>query len=198
MARYGTFAGAGEHIGLTQSVVSAQIQRLEASLGFQLFDRMGRSATLNVAGRDALVLAESIVAMADRLGEQGGSNELRALVRVGAIASAQASFLLDALICFRAEFPHSRTRILPGVSLDLLGLVDAGEIDLAVLIRPPFAVPADLEWRTPVAEPFVLPAQAGLPGDDTFYREIGLAERPRHSRQAIAGRLADCIDAAAR
>ncbi|MEF9388494.1 LysR substrate-binding domain-containing protein [Ralstonia solanacearum species complex bacterium KE056] len=35
-------------------------------------------------------------------------------------------------------------------------------------------------------------------GDDTFYREIGLVERPLHSRQAIAGRLADCIDAAAR
>uniref|UniRef100_A0A0S4TV46 Transcriptional regulators, LysR family n=1 Tax=Ralstonia solanacearum TaxID=305 RepID=A0A0S4TV46_RALSL len=35
-------------------------------------------------------------------------------------------------------------------------------------------------------------------GDDAFYREIGLVERPRHSRQAIAGRLADRIDAAAR
>ncbi|CBJ39727.1 putative transcriptional regulators, LysR family (plasmid) [Ralstonia solanacearum CMR15] len=278
MARCGTFAGAGERIGLTQSAVSAQIQRLEASLGFQLFDRTGRSVTLNVAGRDALVLAESIVAMADRLGEQGGSSEQRALVCVSAIASAQASFLVDALICFRAEFPHCCTRIQPGVSLDLLGLVDAGEIDLAVLIRPPFAVPADLAWRTLVAEPFVLLAPAGLPGDnwralqetapfirynrrsfggrrvdqflrdqriavqeaieldelqatvqlvargqgvalvprtlahgawpagvravplgdDTFYREIGLVERPRHSRQAIAGRLADCIDAAAR
>ncbi len=278
VARHGTFAGAGERIGLTQSAVSAQIQRLEASLGFPLFDRTGRSATLNAAGRDALALAENIVAMIDRLGEQGGSNEQRGLVRLGAIASAQASFLVDALIRFRAEFPLCRTRILPGVSLDLLGLVDAGEIDLAVLIRPPFAVPADLEWRTLVAEPFVLLAPASLPGDDwralletapfirydrrsfggrrvdqflrdqriavqeaieldelqamvqlvargqgvalaprtfaqgawpagvrtvalgedTFYREIGLVERPRHSRQAIAGRLADCIDAAAR
>lgn len=35
-------------------------------------------------------------------------------------------------------------------------------------------------------------------GDATFYREIGLIERPRHSRQPIAGRLADCIDEAAR
>ncbi|MFX7866484.1 LysR substrate-binding domain-containing protein, partial [Acinetobacter baumannii] len=66
----------------------------------------------------------------------------------------------------RVEFPHCRTRIVPGVSLDLLGLVDAGEIDLAVLIRPPFAVPADLEWRTLVAEPFVLLVPDSLPGDD--------------------------------
>ena len=278
VARHGSFAGAGGHIGLTQSAVSAQIQRLEASLGFQLFDRTGRSATLNAAGRDALALAEHIVTLYDRLGDQASGNEQRGLVRIGAIASVQTSFLVDALVQFRAEFPHCRARVLPGVSLDLLGLVDAGEIDLAVLIRPPFAVPADLEWRTLVAEPFVLLVPDGLPGndwrtllahqpfirydrrsfggrrvdqflrdqhvtthdvieldelqgmtqlvargqgvalapqtaaqaawppgtraislgDDTFYREIGLIERPRHSRQPIAGRLADCIDEAAR
>ena len=63
VARHGTFAGAGERIGLTQSAVSAQIQRLEESLGFQLFDRTGRSATLNAAGRDTLALAEHIVTL---------------------------------------------------------------------------------------------------------------------------------------
>ncbi|MCL6469853.1 MAG: LysR family transcriptional regulator, partial [Ralstonia sp.] len=140
VARHGTFAGAGERIGLTQSAVSAQIQRLEESLGFQLFDRTGRSATLNAAGRDTLALAEHIVTLYDRLGDQAGGNEQRGLVRIGAIASVQTSFLVDALVQFRREFPHCRARIVPGVSLDLLGLVDAGEIDLAVLIRPPFAV----------------------------------------------------------
>ncbi|MBR7559809.1 LysR family transcriptional regulator, partial [Mycobacterium tuberculosis] len=66
VARHGTFAGAGERIGLTQSAVSAQIQRLEESLGFQLFDRTGRSATLTAAGRDTLALAEHIVTLYDR------------------------------------------------------------------------------------------------------------------------------------
>ena len=37
VARHGTFAGAGAHIGLTQSAVSAQMQRLEAHLGVSLF-----------------------------------------------------------------------------------------------------------------------------------------------------------------
>lgn len=91
VARHGTFAGAGERIGLTQSAVSAQIQRLEESLGFQLFDRTGRSATLNAAGRDALALAEHIVTLYDRLGEQASGSEQRGLVRIGAIASVQAS-----------------------------------------------------------------------------------------------------------
>ena len=190
VARHGTFAGAGERIGLTQSAVSAQIQRLEESLGFQLFDRTGRSATLNAAGRDALALAEHIVTLYDRLGEQASGSEQRGLVRIGAIASVQASFLVEAVAQFRVEFPHCRTRIVPGVSLDLLGLVDAGEIDLAVLIRPPFAVPADLEWRTLVAEPFVLLVPDSLPGDDW---RVLLEHQPfiRYDRRSFGGRRVD-------
>ena len=47
VAREGTFAAAGQKIGLTQAAVSAQMQRLEGELGFELFDRSGRSARLN-------------------------------------------------------------------------------------------------------------------------------------------------------
>jgi len=34
-------------------------------------------------------------------------------------------------------------------------------------------------------------------GEATFQREIGLVQRPRHSRQAVADVLADCIGEAA-
>jgi DNA-binding transcriptional LysR family regulator len=204
------------------------------------------------------------------------------MLRVGAIASAQVSFLADAMARFRDDRPGWRIRVVPGVSLGLLGQVDSGELDLAVIIKPPFALPSELEWRTLVAEPFVLlvpkalargkgearswrellrsepfirydrtsfggrlvdrflrrarlnvrdvieldelqgivqlvargigvaliPDSAGLGkwpanvvalelGEATFQREIGLVLRPRHSRQAVAGALADCIGAAA-
>ena len=41
VARHGSFAAAGLHIGLTQSAVSAQILNLEQALGIRLFDRTG-------------------------------------------------------------------------------------------------------------------------------------------------------------
>ena len=34
-------------------------------------------------------------------------------------------------------------------------------------------------------------------GEASFHREIGLVQRPRHSRQAVADALADCIGTAA-
>ena len=282
VSRYGTFSGAGARIGLTQSAVSAQMQRLEEELGFALFDRTGRSAVLNDAGRETLALAEEMMTLYARLSERGTVAAESGMLKVGAIASAQVSFLADALARFRDDRPGWRIRVVPGVSLGLLGQVDSGELDLAVIIKPPFALPSELEWRTLVAEPFVLlvpkalarlkgearpwrellrnepfirydrtsfggrlvdrflrrsrlnvqdvieldelqgivqlvargigvaliPDTAGLGkwpanvvalelGDATFQREIGLVQRPRHSRQAVADALADCIGAAA-
>ncbi|MFB9123680.1 LysR family transcriptional regulator [Paraburkholderia dipogonis] len=282
VSQYGTFSGAGARIGLTQSAVSAQMQRLEEELGFALFDRTGRSASLNDAGRETLALAEEMMTLYARLSERGAVAAESGMLRVGAIASAQVSFLADALARFRDDRPGWRIRVVPGVSLGLLGQVDSGELDLAVIIKPPFALPSELEWRTLVTEPFVLlvpkplvrgkgaarswrellrsepfirydrtsfggrlvdrflrrsrvnvrdvieldelqgivqlvargigvallPNSAGLGkwpagvvalelGESTFQREIGLVQRPRHSRQAVAGALADCIGMAA-
>jgi len=277
VAQHGTFAAAGARIGLTQSAVSAQMQRLEENLGYALFDRTGRSATLNDSGRETLAVAEELMSVYARLGEHGTVAAKSGMLNVGAIASAQVSFLVAALESFRNELPGWRIRVVPGVSLNLLGQVDAGEIDMAVIIKPPFALPSELAWRSLVTEPFALlvpaalkshpwrdlirsepfirydrrsfggrqvdrflrrmrltvrdaieldelqaivqlvarglgvaliPQTAGvgkLPravtvlelGDDTFHREIGLVERPRHSRQAEATQLADCIIRAA-
>jgi Transcriptional regulator len=162
VSQYGTFSGAGARIGLTQSAVSAQMQRLETELGFALFDRTGRSATLNDAGRETLALAEEMMTLYNRLSERGAGGAESGMLRVGAIASAQVSFLADALARFRDDRPGWRIRVVPGVSLGLLGQVDSGELDLAVIIKPPFALPSELEWRTLVTEPFVLLAPKAL------------------------------------
>jgi DNA-binding transcriptional LysR family regulator len=162
VARHGTFAAAGAQIGLTQSAVSAQMQRLEADLGYALFDRTGRSATLNDAGRETLALAAEILALVGRLHDRNASPHAAGSVSIGAIASVQTSFLADALAAFRREWSGWKVRIVPGVSLGLLGQVDAGELDCAVLIKPPFALPAELDGHTLAKEPFVVLAPAAF------------------------------------
>lgn len=275
VVRYGTFANAAAHIGLTQSAVSAQIQRLEDELGYPLFDRTGRSANLNSNGREALAIAEEMMSVYSKFGKNVSSPKT-GLIRIGSIASAQVTFLTDALTEFWNVNPGYRIRLVPGLSLNLLGQVDSGEVDIAVMIKPPFALPSDLQWRVLFNEPFVLLVQqkqghrdwrelleneafirydrgsfggrlvdqflrrsrisvreaieldelqaitqlvrrgvgvALLPlskalslpkgvvvkdlGDATFYREIGLVERPSESRQPVAALLAQRIAEAA-
>ena len=77
VARLQSFSRAGDEIGLTQSAVSAQMQRLEEELGFALFDRTGRSATLNDAGRETLALAEEMMTLYARLSERGAGAAIK-------------------------------------------------------------------------------------------------------------------------
>ncbi|HCW17120.1 MAG TPA: LysR family transcriptional regulator, partial [Achromobacter sp.] len=121
VARDGTFTGAGAHLGLTQSAVSAQIKRLEEYLGVALFDRGARAAVLNAHGREMLPQAEELVAMAERMVTTAGAGQVSGSLRIGAIASVQQDLLVRALGRFRAVYPDVRVRIVPGVSLSLLG-----------------------------------------------------------------------------
>ncbi|WP_427184174.1 LysR family transcriptional regulator [Bordetella bronchialis] len=192
VARDGTFTGAGRQLGLTQSAVSAQIRRLEEFVGVALFDRTARSATLNDAGREILAQAEEVLGLVNRMVTQAGTGHVTGSLRMAAIASVQQHLLVTALRLFRADFPDVSVRIVPGVSLSLLAHVDASEVDLAVLIRPPFKLPPELAWQPLVSEPMVLAVPASLP--ETGWREA-LAAHPfiRYDRASFGGRLVDAF-----
>lgn len=187
VARYGTFAAAGLRVGLTQSAVSAQMRVLEQSLGVRLFDRSGRSAVLSAGGRHALPLAEQILGLYAQMALPTALAEWQGELKIGAIASVQTGLLPEALVRFRAQASQVELKLVPGVSLDLLGQVDAGELDLAVLIRPPFELPKELLQVELVREPFVLIAPSGLRGDDPLQL---LREQPfvRYDRRSFGGR----------
>ncbi|WP_313053832.1 LysR substrate-binding domain-containing protein [Pseudomonas lopnurensis] len=190
VAREGTFAAAGARIGLTQAAVSAQMQRLEAELGFELFDRRGRNAHLNAMGQQTLLQAQELVRLYNNLGSASTGYAPMVRVNIGAIASIQRALLPDALARFHRQRPGCRTRVLPGLSMELLNLVDAGEIDIAAIIRPPFELQSDLRWTTLAREPYRLLVPKALPGDD--WREL-LASQPfiRYDRSSFGGRQVD-------
>ena len=190
VAREGTFAAAGHKIGLTQAAVSAQIQRLETELGFDLFDRKGRSAHLNKRGQQILLQAQELLRLYENLGSTTPGLPPSVLVNIGAIASVQRAYLPDALARFHQQCPQCRTRVVPGLSVELINLVDAGEIDMAVMIRPPFSLQSDLRWTTLALEPYRLIVPRGMPGEDW---SALLSSQPfiRYDRSSFGGRQVD-------
>ncbi|WP_076999360.1 LysR family transcriptional regulator [Variovorax sp. KK3] len=190
VARQGTFAAAGEKIGLTQAAVSAQMQRLEAELGLALFDRTGRSARLNAKGQETLAQATELIRLYAQLGSRHAASRAAVPLDIGAIASAQRVQLAEALAAFHREVPDCRTRVFPGVSMELLNRVDAGDIEMAVIIRPPFALQSDLRWTTLAREPFCLLVPKRVQGDDWAAL---LTEQPfvRYDRASFGGRQVD-------
>jgi DNA-binding transcriptional LysR family regulator len=75
----------------------------------------------------------------------------------------------------------------PGVSLHLMDRVEAGELDLAILIRPAFEPPRELEWVPLAYENYVLLIAQSVVGDD--WRAV-LLEQPfiRYNRSSFGGR----------
>lgn len=190
VAREGTFAAAGSKIGLTQAAVSAQMQRLEAELGVELFDRIGRSAQLNQMGRQVLLQGQELVRQFKDLGTTPVGLPANVLVTIGAIASVQRSFLPEALAEFHQRSPQCRTRVLPGLSMELVNQVDSGEIDMAAIIRPPFSLHSDLRWTTLAREPYRLIVPIDMPGED--WAEL-VSTQPfiRYDRSSFGGRQVD-------
>ena len=190
VAREGTFHAAGKKIGLTQAAVSAQMKRLESGLGFSLFDRTGRSAQLNSRGRQTLTQAEELVRLYQALGSPDHGPSTTGLVNLGAIDSVQRSALPEVLARFHKEFSGYRTRVAAGLSVELFNLVDAGEIDMAAVIRPPFTLQSDLRWTTLAHEPFRLIVPRHIAQNDWSGL---LSEQPfvRYDRASFGGRQVD-------
>ena len=190
VCKHGTFAAAGDAIGLTQSAVSSQIKRLEQTLGFELFDRTGRSATLNTRGQITLGRAEEICSLYSRLGDVPDDTPINGLLRIGAIASAQPTLLARALEKLRAAHPMIRVHVAPGVSMRLMDDLDAGKIDAALIIRPPFGMPPDLTWQALVREPYVLMVPNSIHGKD--WRTL-IQTEPflRYDRASFGGRMVE-------
>ena len=188
VARYGTFAAAGMHIGLTQSAVSAQIRNLEQALGIRLFDRTGRQALLNAAGLRALPMARDMLDTFSRMAISDDVSEYRGELKIGAVATAQTGLLPQALLRLRQQAPQLEPKLVPGVSLNLLSQVDTGEVDLAILIKPPFELPKELSAQIIRREPFVLIVPLDQPGDDPLQL---LTDHPhvRYDRNSFGGRL---------
>ncbi len=190
IARYGTFSAAGDKIGLTQSAVSGHMRRLEEMLGFELFERTGRSAILNPAGQRTLARAQEIVARIEALGTPDADETAVGRLRIGAIGTTLSTILADAIAPFRNRFAKMHLHIVPGISLYLLDQLDSGDLDLAVMIKPSFGMPRDFLWHPLGREPYVLITPTESPDDDWQYH---LKSRPflRYDRTSFGGRQVD-------
>ncbi|CBJ43584.1 LysR family transcriptional regulator [Ralstonia solanacearum] len=189
IAHHGTFARAGEAIGLTQSAVSLQVRALEDEFGVRLFDRSRRQPALTEAGRIVLAQAEQILGLYDHIPD--ALSDEKALVgrlRIGAIQTALSGPLPDALLSLRRAHPLLRVHVCAGMSAGLAQRVADGELDAAITSQPVRPHPAGLTWTTLYEDRFWLLAPPQHANTDA--RKL-LEALPfiRFDAQAWAGRM---------
>ncbi len=142
---------------------------------------------MNADGLRTRLRAQDIVSQFEALGSAARAEDLTGSLKVVAIASVQATVLAQALAAFRTSCPFCHVHLEPGASPDLLDRVDAKKLDVAVLIRPPFDLPADLHWRSLLREDYGLLAPQSVEGDDGR-AIVSNAPFSRHDRSSFGGR----------
>ncbi|MDQ8032435.1 LysR family transcriptional regulator [Bordetella genomosp. 1] len=164
VAHHGTFSEAAEQVALTQAAVSFQMRSLEAELGRELFDRSGRLAILNAAGRELLPEIKQLVDLYDRLRvPRNPADALAGSVSVGAIVSCMGT-LSKVVTRMKREHPGLDVRVFSGKASELAGKVEAGELDAAFLVEAGRKM-ASTRWTALYEEPLVVLAHPGAAGE---------------------------------
>jgi DNA-binding transcriptional LysR family regulator len=140
VAEEGSFRGAGEVLGFSQSAISQQIASLEKAVGTPVFDRPGgpKPPSLTPAGRLLLRHAQAVL---ERLGVAADElEELRAgtsgRLVIGTFQSVSVQLLPRLLGRLREESPHLDVRLFEEELGDLVNRVVADELDLAFVVGP--------------------------------------------------------------
>jgi DNA-binding transcriptional LysR family regulator len=135
VARVGNFTRAAELLYLTQPTVSQQIAALEAQLGAPLIERLPRQLRLTPAGAALLPYADQLLALADAGAEaaRAAAGLADRTLRLG-VGHTLATYLLpDLLRRYRALYPQRLARISVGNTAELLDLVAADTVELALV-----------------------------------------------------------------
>ena len=151
VARHLSFVRAAEELKLTAPAVSMQIKELEAEVGLPLFDRTSRQVSLTTVGEYMLAHTRRVLSAMRDAGDLVA--RFRGLktgpLDVGMVSTANY-FLPRLLAQFREEHMGIEIRLQVANNREqIVTLMQQGEIELAIMGRPPQG------WPTR-AEPFAM------------------------------------------
>ncbi|MET9354130.1 LysR family transcriptional regulator [Streptomyces sp. NPDC006617] len=138
IADSGSVGRAAAALGYTQPALSTQLRRIERLLGEGLFARSSTGVELTAYGADVVSQARDIVTRADALGRRrrtGGPPAPVRRLRLGVTNTPVVPTLLDAL---REACPDLAVSVSSVYATgELLGLLEAGELDAALGVDYP-------------------------------------------------------------
>lgn len=134
VARLKSIGKAAISLSISQPAVSKTIRELEEILGVELFDRSHRSVVLSYYGEVFLRFAGASIA-ALRQGVESVELALQqgaSIVRVGALASASARVLPNAVARFVGASVGTTPQIITADNVSILNQLKGGELDFAL------------------------------------------------------------------
>jgi DNA-binding transcriptional LysR family regulator len=133
----GSITETARRLGRTQPAITLQMKRLEELTGRILFKEDSRKPVLTGEGDMVLTYAKSILKMHDELLARLSTPDIEGHVILGTPDLYAAYLLPSILALFRQAFPRIQVELRCSLSTPLLGLVQKGEVDIALVTRMP-------------------------------------------------------------
>ncbi len=151
-----------------QSAISAQINKLEVTVGQRLVARgRGQSMSLTAEGRAFLVYAKRILALSEEALETAQTANARRVLRLGTTVTLAMSIVAETLTKFAHHQPDVQIQIQCDRSDRLLRRLEDGEIDIAFMMDQgrhrsrQFVHSMELSWAC--SPQFVMPSEGPIP-----------------------------------
>lgn len=164
IAESGSFVAAADIVSLTAAAVGQQVKALEDEFGVSLFDRNKRSPQLTPIGRALIPKARELITAYENLVPSLLDNLKQVQeMSIGAVPTTMTGLVPKSLIALRKDYSNLHIRIVPGLSADLLPLVERGYLDAAIISEPRH-VQDHLQFRAFASEPliFIAPSASTL------------------------------------
>lgn len=163
VAKHRHFGRAAEACFVSQPTLSTQLKKLEGRLGVTLIERAGKRVLLTPPGAAIVAEAEQALRHVDALVQIAAQHRhpLGGELRLGVIPTVAPYLLPKILPAVRSAFDELSLKLTEGQTATLLALLDAGDIDAAVLALPSGAT--GVCERALYREPFLLAVGAAHP-----------------------------------
>lgn len=187
IADCGSFAEAGNRIGLSLSAVSMQVRALEEELEVAIFDRSRRPPVLTDAGLALVHRARDLIAHWESMSASLKRGSAAGLLKLGSVHTCASGVLPLALRHLQKQGHGLEVHVTTGLTHDLERAVYHRQLDVAIITEP--EVPrAGLDFLPFVEESLVVIAHRSVKGHSD--QEV-LEQTPyvRFNRSARVGHL---------
>ena len=171
VTRLGRVEAAAEQLGVNRTTVGRRVQALERALGGRVLLRGAAGLEVTPLGRRALDVAERLESALDALCDDGDSDRLRGVVRVGVPEGFGVHFAAPALGRLVSEHPELRLELR---TAPMRSRLPQAELDLEVTIGRPRASRAPaVHVRDYALKLFAAPAYLERSGTPTHLEDLG-------------------------